>query len=241
VGVNYRSHADETGTTLPATPVLFSKFANALAGDGETIPLPYDVYHYDYEVELAVVIGRRAHRVTREAALEYVLGYCVANDVSARDLQFRTNQWLLGKTLDKFLPLGPDLVTADEIADPQALHLRCWVNDDLRQDATTADMVFGVAELIAYVSAVMPLEPGDVLCTGTPEGVVLGRPQQDWLRAGDTVVCEIEGLGRLTNPLIAEVDDRPDAERVYLTESGGREAADRSAASVPRPAAKGAS
>ena len=121
----------------------------------------------------------------------------------------------MGKTLDKFLPLGPDLVTADEVADPQALRLRCWVNGDLRQDATTADMVFGVAELIAYASTVMTLEPGDVICTGTPEGVVLGRAQQDWLRAGDVMVCEIDGVGRLTNPLVAEADDPTVAERVY--------------------------
>ena len=222
VGVNYRSHAEETGATLPSSPVLFSKFANALAGDGEPVPLPSAAQQYDYEVELAAVIGRRARHVTPERALEYVLGYCVANDFSARDLQFRTHQWLLGKTLDKFLPLGPDLVTADEILDPQALHLRCWVNGDLRQDATTADMVFGVAHLVAYASAVMTLEPGDVICTGTPDGVVLGRPQRDWLRAGDVVVCEIAGLGRLTNELVAESGEpiaepggRPDDERVY--------------------------
>lgn len=152
VGLNYRRHAIESGLPISTTPVLFSKFNNSLAAPNEVIPLPASAEQYDYEVELAVVIGRRARNVPVEQALAYVFGYCTANDLSARDLQMRTSQWLLGKTLDKFLPLGPYLVTADEVGDPQALSLKCWVNGDLRQDSNTADMIFSVAEIVSYIS-----------------------------------------------------------------------------------------
>lgn len=203
VGLNYRRHAAESGMAVPTTPVIFSKFANALAGAGEAIPLPAVATQYDYEVELAVVIGRRAANVSETKALEYVFGYCTANDLSARDLQMRTSQWLLGKTLDKFLPLGPRLVTADEVGDPQTLAVRCWVNGDLRQDSNTADMLFPVAHLVAYLSQHMTLQPGDIILTGTPEGVVLGRAQKDWLTPGDEVVVEVEKLGQLTNRMVS--------------------------------------
>jgi 2-keto-4-pentenoate hydratase/2-oxohepta-3-ene-1,7-dioic acid hydratase in catechol pathway len=199
VGLNYRRHAAESGMAAPASPVLFPKYSNTLAGEGEAVPLPPNAVQYDYEVELAVVIGRRARDISEDAALSYVLGYCTANDLSARDLQFRTNQWLLGKTLDKFLPIGPYLVTADEISDPQNLPLRCWVNGELRQNSNTADMIFPVAYLISYLSQYMTLEPGDVIVTGTPEGVIFGMKEQVWLRPGDEVSVEVEGLGRLTN------------------------------------------
>lgn len=201
VGLNYRRHAIESNLPIPTTPVLFSKFNNSLAAPDETIPLPASAVQYDYEVELAVVIGRRARNVPVEQALSYVFGYCTANDLSARDLQMRTSQWLLGKTLDKFLPLGPYLVTADEVDDPQTLSLKCWVNGDLRQDSTTADMVFSVAETISYISQHFTLEPGDLICTGTPEGVILGMADKVWLRAGDRVTVEVGGLGKLSNEM----------------------------------------
>jgi 2-keto-4-pentenoate hydratase/2-oxohepta-3-ene-1,7-dioic acid hydratase in catechol pathway len=203
VGLNYRRHAHETGAAIPETPVLFSKFNNTLAASCEPVPLPPVATQFDYEVELGVVIGRRAASVKVEDALEYVLGYCNANDLSARDLQSRTSQWLLGKTLDRFCPVGPYLVTRDEVPDPQRLSLRTWVNGDLRQDSTTADMIFSVAEIVSYASKYMTLDPGDLIITGTPEGVILGMPEpRAWLRPGDEVTVEVEGLGRLVTPLV---------------------------------------
>lgn len=201
VGLNYRRHAAEAGMAVPDSPVLFPKYANGLAASGETIPLPDCAREYDYEAELALVIGRRAQAVTQAQALDVVLGYCNANDLSARDLQFRTSQWLLGKTLDKFLPIGPYLVTGDQVPDPQALHMRCLVNGQVRQDSSTADMIFSVAFLVSYLSQYMTLSPGDVILTGTPEGVIMGKRESPWLRAGDEVVIEIAGLGRLVNVL----------------------------------------
>lgn len=201
VGLNYRRHAAEAGMAVPETPVLFPKYANGLAASGETIPLPGNAVQYDYEAELALVIGRRSHKLTEDEALASVLGYCNSNDLSARDLQFRTSQWLLGKTLDKFLPIGPYLVTADEIPDPQALHMRCLVNGEQRQSSSTGDMIFSVAFLVSYLSQYMTLEPGDVILTGTPEGVIMGQKNGKWLTAGDEIVIEIEKLGRLANVL----------------------------------------
>ena len=147
-------------------------------------------------------MGRTARAVDEAAALDHVWGYCNCNDVSARDLQFRSTQWMLGKTLDKFFPIGPYLVSADEVGDPQALGIRCLVNGDVRQDSSTADMVFGVAELVAYISRHFPLEPGDVIATGTPEGVMQGRAEKVWLRPGDEVVVEIGGLGQLRSRMV---------------------------------------
>lgn len=202
VGLNYRRHAEETGAPFPQTPVLFSKFNNTLAAACEAVPLPKVASQYDYEVELGVVIGRRASSVPVERALEYVLGYCTANDLSARDLQTRTSQWLLGKTLDRFCPVGPYLATRDEVPDPQRLALRTWVNGELRQNSSTADMIFSVAEIVSYASQYMTLEPGDLIITGTPEGVILGMPEpRTWLKPGDEVIVEVEGLGRLITPL----------------------------------------
>jgi len=202
VGLNYRRHAQESGMAAPAHPVLFAKFANALAAHQEPVPLPPSAQKYDYEVELGVVIGKAARDVSVEEALAYVAGYCAANDLSARDLQLRTSQWLQGKTLDKFLPVGPYLVTADEVPDPQQLRMRCWVNGALRQDSNTSDMIFSVAEVISYASRFMTLKPGDLISTGTPEGVILGDADPVWLRPGDEVSVEIETLGRLTNRLV---------------------------------------
>jgi 2-keto-4-pentenoate hydratase/2-oxohepta-3-ene-1,7-dioic acid hydratase in catechol pathway len=155
IGLNYRRHAREAGMAVPDVPVLFSKFNNTLAATGEPIPLPENALEYDYEVELGVVIGKEARDVRVEDALEYVFGYFTVNDMSVRDLQFRTSQWLLGKTLDKFFPTAPYLVTADEVADPQHLGLSCWVNGKLRQNSNTADMIFSVAECISYISQYM--------------------------------------------------------------------------------------
>ncbi len=202
VGLNYRRHAEESGVAVPETPVLFSKFNNSLAAASEPVPLPAVASQYDYEVELGVVMGRRAANVSVDDALGYVLGYCTANDLSARDLQFRTTQWLLGKTLDRFCPVGPYLVTREDVPDPQALALRTWVNGELRQSSNTADMIFSVAEIVSYASRYMTLEPGDLIITGTPQGVIFGMPEpRPWLKAGDEVAVEVEGLGRLVTPL----------------------------------------
>lgn len=214
IGLNYRRHAQETKAEIPQVPVLFSKFHNAIAAPGEEIPLPTVAKKYDYEAELAVVIGRRAKYVPEDQALQYVLGYCNANDVSARDLQGATSQWLLGKSLDKFLPLGPYLVTADEAGDPQNWPVRCWFNGELRQNSNTADMVFGVAKLVSFISHHMTLEAGDIISTGTPEGVILGMPQpRTWMKPGDTMTVEVGPLGQLTNALVADPDSPKSEEK----------------------------
>jgi 2-keto-4-pentenoate hydratase/2-oxohepta-3-ene-1,7-dioic acid hydratase in catechol pathway len=203
VGLNYRDHAKETGQPIPSEPILFPKFANSVVGPGADVVVPPEAEKIDYEAELAVVIGRRASRVAAADALDHVAGYACANDVSSRSLQFLTGQWLLGKAIDTFLPLGPFMVTADEVPDPQALGIRCLVNDELRQDSNTGEMVFGVAELIAYASRTMTLEPGDVLVTGTPSGVGMAAEPPRYLRPGDRMRVEIDGLGRLDNTVRA--------------------------------------
>lgn len=204
IGLNYRQHAIETNAPIPTYPVVFSKFNNTIAAPNQPVLLPTVAVEYDYEVELAVVIGRKAHYVKQEDALNYVLGYCTANDLSVRDMQMRTSQWLLGKTFDGFSPMGPYMVTSDVITDPQNLWLRCWVNGEKRQDSNTKDMIFPVDEIVSYLSQYMTLEAGDVILTGTPQGVVLGMAVKNWLKPGDTVTVEIEGLGALTNPMVAE-------------------------------------
>lgn len=200
MGMNYRGHCAEIGLPVPHTPVFFGKFANALLGHRGTIRLPVAVAsQFDHEVELVMVVGRRARDVPEDDALGYVFGYCTGNDFSARDLQFRTSQFLLGKTCDGFAPLGPWLVSADEVRDPQDLAIACRVNGELRQSSRTSDMVFSCAALVSYASRHMTLEPGDLLFTGTPSGVILGRPERErvWLRPGDVVSSEVEGLGEL--------------------------------------------
>jgi 2-keto-4-pentenoate hydratase/2-oxohepta-3-ene-1,7-dioic acid hydratase in catechol pathway len=201
-GTNYHSHMQENpAATLPTEPFFFAKLASGVIGPGEPIVKPALSEQLDYEVELAVVIGRAMRHVPAERALAHVAGYTIMNDVSARDIQFRNNQITLGKNFDTFAPMGPCLVTADEIADPQRLRLRTWVNGEVRQDNTTADMIFGVAELLARLSAVMTLEPGDVVSTGTPAGVGVFRAPPALLQPGDVVRLEIEGIGRLENPV----------------------------------------
>ena len=204
VGLNYRKHAAEGGMPVPEQPIYFAKYANSLAGSGEDVVIPAATQKADYEIELVVVMGRPARRVTTEQALDHVFGYATGNDLSARELQMRSSQWMYGKAIDGFAPLGPYVVTTDEVPDPQSLELRCWVNGELRQNSTTKDMVFGVAELVSDLSQIMTLEPGDVIYTGTPEGVILGMAEQVWLQPGDEVVCEIENLGRLVTPLVAD-------------------------------------
>ncbi len=202
VGLNYRRHAAESGQAVPESPVLFPKYANGLAGANEELPLPRNAVKHDYEAELAFVIGRQARNVSEEDALNYVFGYCNANDLSARDLQMRTSQWLLGKALDKFLPVGPYLVTADEVGDPQKLQIRCILNGEVRQDSNTSDMIFPISYIVSYLSQYLTLEPGDLILTGTPEGVILGHKDPKWLVPSDTVTIEIERLGSLTNVLV---------------------------------------
>jgi 2-keto-4-pentenoate hydratase/2-oxohepta-3-ene-1,7-dioic acid hydratase in catechol pathway len=201
VGLNYRRHAQETGMKIPTSPVLFSKFGNAITGPDAEVAVPPEVEQLDYEAELVVVVGRRARRVSEARALDHVLGYTSGNDLSARALQKRTGQWLLGKTLDGFLPIGPELHTADAVPDPQALGVRCWLNGELRQDSNTADMIFSVAEIISYASTYFTLEPGDVIATGTPEGVILGMEEKRWLRAGDELAVEVGPMRRLVTRL----------------------------------------
>jgi 2-keto-4-pentenoate hydratase/2-oxohepta-3-ene-1,7-dioic acid hydratase in catechol pathway len=200
VGLNYRRHAIESGMKVPSEPVLFSKFDNSLAGHGATVSIA-GLEQVDYESELAVVIGTEAKNVAVEEALDHVLGYTLANDLSERKLQMVSGQWLIGKTLDGFLPLGPYFVTADEVPDPQRLAIRGWLNGELRQDSNTSDMIFSVAQIIAYASRYMTLLRGDVISTGTPEGVVLGMAEKKWVRPGDEYVVEVEGLGRLSTRL----------------------------------------
>jgi 2,4-diketo-3-deoxy-L-fuconate hydrolase len=202
VGLNYRDHAAESGQPVPEEPVLFAKYRNSLVGPGGSIKLPRAAPdRVDYEAELAVVIGRSAARVPASRALEHVAGYTCANDVSARDLQARGGQWVRGKAIDSFLPLGPWLVTPDEIGDPQRLRIRCTINGEVLQDSNTQQMVFGVAELISFISQTITLSPGDVIITGTPPGVGAARKPPRFLRAGDDVTVTIEGIGDLTNPV----------------------------------------
>lgn len=207
VGLNYRKHAEESNMPIPEYPILFNKFNNAIAAHQDVILLPFNARQVDYEAELGIVIGKTAKRVTKEEAYEYVFGYCAANDLSARDLQFRTNQWLLGKCCDGFCPVGPYLVTADEVGNPNALGIRTYVNGEIRQNSNTADMIFHCDELVSYISQHMTLYPGDLILTGTPEGVILGYPkeQQVWLKDGDEVTVEIDKLGRLTNRMKQEI------------------------------------
>jgi 2-keto-4-pentenoate hydratase/2-oxohepta-3-ene-1,7-dioic acid hydratase in catechol pathway len=197
LGMNYQRHTAKLEPGQQPSPILFAKYNNSLAAADEVIPLPPVAVEYDYEAELAVVIGRRARNVSEAEALDYVFGYCNANDLSARELQRRTSQWMLGKILDKFLPLGPYLVTSDEVPNPQVLSIRAWVNGELGQDASTAEMIFSVAYLISYMSHHFTLEAGDVIVTGTPDRVP--RPEKHWLKAGDLVEIEVQGLGRLAN------------------------------------------
>lgn len=198
VGLNYADHAAETNTPIPSEPVLFAKFANSVVGPEAVVVIPSIAMQPDYEAELGVVIGRRASRVTGNA-LSYVGGYVCLNDVSARDLQHSSSQWLRGKAIDTFLPMGPWLLTADEMPDPQVLSIGCKVNGELRQGSSTAQMIWGVADLIEFISQTITLEPGDVIATGTPPGVGVAMDPPQFLHDGDVMEVAIDQLGTLRN------------------------------------------
>jgi 2-keto-4-pentenoate hydratase/2-oxohepta-3-ene-1,7-dioic acid hydratase in catechol pathway len=202
VGLNYRDHAEEQGAELPEEPLLFAKWPSSLIGPGEPIVIPPLVTKADYEAELGVIIGERVKGVSKENAFEAVLGYVCANDVSARDLQFGDGQWTRGKSPDTFCPVG-SMTPRDDIADPHALAIRAVVSGEVLQDSTTANLIFGVDEVIAYVTRTTTLEPGDLVLTGTPAGVGVFRNPQRLLQPGDEVTIEIEGLGSITNPVVA--------------------------------------
>ena len=201
IGLNYRDHAEESNMAIPEEPVVFGKFGNTIAAPGEAIRLPTVSSQVDYEAELVVVIGKGGYEIAQENALEHVAGYCNGHDVSARDWQIGKpgKQWLLGKTPDTFAPIGPWLVTSDEVADPHGLDVKLRLNGEEMQNGNTREFIFGVDEIIAYVSQIMTLEPGDIIFTGTPAGVGMGRDPQVWLKDGDEVEVEISGLGILKN------------------------------------------
>lgn len=202
LGRNYRAHAAERGEEVPDVPIFFTKAPTCVIGPGEPIRYPQATRMLDYEGELAVVIGKGGYRIPRERALDHVFGYTILNDVTARDLQRRHHQWFRGKSLDTFGPMGPWIVPAAEIPDPQELRIRTWVNGELRQDASTAQMIFPVAEIIAWLSDGITLEPGDIISTGTPAGVGETGGDATLLHPGDTVRIEVEGIGVLENPVV---------------------------------------
>ncbi|WP_347861696.1 fumarylacetoacetate hydrolase family protein [Salimicrobium sp. PL1-032A] len=200
-GLNYQKHAERSGMESPDFPLLFNKFGNALTGPDTFVTIPEDAKEMDYEAELAIIIGKEAKHVKKEDALHYVAGYAPANDLTARDLQFRTKQWLLGKSPDGFLPLGPYITTTDEAGDPGSLHIQLKRNGEVRQDSNTSDLIFDCQTLISYISDYMTLKPGDVILTGTPEGVIMELDEKDWLEDGDEVEVSIEGLGTIKNTM----------------------------------------
>ena len=206
MGFNYRMHAEETGTPIPKDPPLFNKFNNTLNHHGGTIKLPVETMkQFDYEVELVIVFGRECHDVTEANALDYVAGYCTGNDFSARDMQYLTSQFMIGKTADGFAPLGPYLVTSDLVSDPNNLRLETRVNGQQRQDWNTKDMIFNCRQLISFASRMFTIKPGDIMFTGTPQGVIFGqRPKEArvWLKPGDKIACSLEKLGELTFELV---------------------------------------
>jgi 2-keto-4-pentenoate hydratase/2-oxohepta-3-ene-1,7-dioic acid hydratase in catechol pathway len=204
VGLNYRDHAAEQGADLPAEPLLFAKFANALRGPGDPIVIPKEAQHVDAEAELVVVIGREGRRVPRDDALDLVAGYTCANDVTERHFQSKDGQWLRAKSFDSFCPLGPEVVSADELGDAGDLAIVQRVNGEALQDSRTSELIFGVRELVAHASTVFTLEPGDLILTGTPAGVGVHREPPVSLKPGDEVEVEVERIGLLRNPVVAE-------------------------------------
>lgn len=202
IGLNYLDHASESQMDVPDTPLVFTKFSSSIISATDTIEIPVDLTReVDYEVELGIVIGKNAKNISPEEALSHVFGYTVINDISARDLQFSDEQWVRGKSLDTFCPLGPVIVTADEIDDPQNLDIGCSVNGQTLQEANTRDMIFGVAELVSSLSHSFTLEAGDIIASGTPQGVGFSRKPPIYLTAGDTVRTWVSGIGELNNPV----------------------------------------
>jgi 2-keto-4-pentenoate hydratase/2-oxohepta-3-ene-1,7-dioic acid hydratase in catechol pathway len=204
VGLNYRDHAIESKMEIPEVPTFFNKFPNVVIGPNEKIVLPRNSEKPDYEAEFAFVIGRSGRHIAKDRWADYVFGYTIVNDVSARDFQLRTSQWLMGKTFDTFAPMGPWLVTADEIADPHNLDISMTINGEVLQKSNTRELIFGVPELIEYLSSVVTLEPGDIVSTGTPAGVGFGHTPPRWLKPGDECVIRVQGIGELRNPCAAE-------------------------------------
>ena len=204
IGQNYVNHINELNEKPPEFPIIFSKFTNSLAANEEDIPLPPNSMQVDYEGEMGIVIGKETSMVPENQALSHVFGYFIANDITARDIQFRTSQWLLGKTFEKFFPTGPYILTADEVQNSQNLSIKTYLNGELRQNSNTSNMIFSCSHLISYISQFIKLEPGDVISTGTPEGVIMGIPEKKrvWLSEGDIVEVEIDGLGKLRNRFI---------------------------------------
>jgi 2-keto-4-pentenoate hydratase/2-oxohepta-3-ene-1,7-dioic acid hydratase in catechol pathway len=204
IGLNYRDHAIESGMAIPTTPVVFLKLPTAIIGPGEPIVLPKNSTEPDYEAEFAFVIGKGGYRIPASAWRDHVYGYTIVNDVSARDIQLATSQWTMGKSFPTFCPIGPAIVTADEIANPHNLDISLTIDGVVHQSSNTRELIFKIPELIEYLSSITPLLPGDVVSTGTPYGVGLGRTPKRWLRPGETVTITVEGLGSLTNPVVAE-------------------------------------
>lgn len=202
VGLNYRDHAAESGMPVPASPIFFAKFSSCVIGHGAPVPLPPGSAQVDYEAEMAIVIGARAHRVAEADARRHVLGYACFNDVSARDFQFADGQWIRGKACEGFAPLGPFIATKEEIPDPQALRIGIRVNGRTLQDSSTSQLVFGVDALVSFISRHVALEPGDVIATGTPPGVGFARKPPIFLKPGDVMEVEITGLGVLRNSVV---------------------------------------
>jgi len=203
IGLNYRDHAIESGMEIPKFPVVFFKLAPAIIGPGEAIVLPSVTKEPDYEAEFAFVIGKGGFQIPASEAMEHVYGYTIINDVSARDIQFSTSQWSLSKSLPTFCPMGPYIVTADEIADPHTLDVKLSIDGEELQHSNTSELIFKIPELIEYISSITPLLPGDIVSTGTPFGVGLGRNPKRWLKPGETVSITIEGLGQLVNPVVS--------------------------------------
>jgi 2-keto-4-pentenoate hydratase/2-oxohepta-3-ene-1,7-dioic acid hydratase in catechol pathway len=204
IGLNYSDHAAESNLPIPSTPTVFAKFHTAVTGHRHPIVLPKSSAKPDYEAEFAVVIGQGGRYIPEERWREHVFGYTIVNDVSARDFQMATTQWMIGKTFDTFAPIGPAIVTADEIADPHALDISLTLNGEVMQRSNTRHLIFGVPKLIAFLSSVFTLEPGDIISTGTPSGVGFARKPPRWLKPGDEMVVRVEGLGELVNPVVAE-------------------------------------
>ncbi len=206
IGLNYADHAAESGMPIPPEPVVFSKYASSIINPGDNIVAPSVSTQVDYEVELVVIIGKAGRHISEADALSYVAGYTVGHDVSARDYQLQkpAGQWMMGKTFDTFAPIGPELVTSDEVPNPGNLGIRCILNGETVQNSNTSQLIFSIEKLIAYLSHVFTLTPGDLIFTGTPPGVGMGRKPQLWLKDGDVVVCEVDGLGRLENPVVSD-------------------------------------
>lgn len=204
VGLNYRDHAAESGMQVPTVPTIFNKFSNVVVGPGGTVVLPKVSSKPDYEAEFAFVIGQGGRHIPAVRAFDHVLGYTIVNDVSARDFQTATTQWLMGKTFDTFGPMGPWIVTKDEIADPHALDISLEIGGETLQKSNTRELVFKIPELVEYISQVVTLEPGDVVATGTPAGVGFGRRPPRWLKPGEEMIVRIQGIGELRNPCVAE-------------------------------------